>query len=176
MTWPSNMAARRAAFLNVTSSSEEMRVANIPVRPFFVADRQSGPTLIRYASSTRNDQTVHPAAHRPRRDQLLYRHERTRLGLGPLYRQDRAARADGGWLINGTKIWTSNANVSDYMIGLFRTSPPTKGEPTADTDFVPCRHDDARHHLQSIGQMSGQKEFQRGRISGRVHSGRPCAR
>ena len=28
---------------------------------------------------------------------------------------------------NGTKIWTSNAHNADYLIALFRTSPPTKG-------------------------------------------------
>src|SRR6266568_5314508 len=39
----------------------------------------------------------------------------------------RAFIADeGAWLINGTKIWTSNAHIADYMLGLFRTSPSTK--------------------------------------------------
>ena len=38
----------------------------------------------------------------------------------------KAARTDGGYLINGTKLWTSNAHQAEYMIGLFRTSPPTK--------------------------------------------------
>jgi acyl-CoA dehydrogenase len=38
----------------------------------------------------------------------------------------KATKTNGGWLINGTKIWTSNAHIADYMIALFRTSPPTK--------------------------------------------------
>jgi alkylation response protein AidB-like acyl-CoA dehydrogenase len=38
----------------------------------------------------------------------------------------KATKTDGGWLINGTKIWTSNAHIADYMIALFRTSQPTK--------------------------------------------------
>jgi alkylation response protein AidB-like acyl-CoA dehydrogenase len=38
----------------------------------------------------------------------------------------KATKTKGGWLINGTKIWTSNAHIADYMIGLFRTSQPTK--------------------------------------------------
>src|SRR6266571_298396 len=33
----------------------------------------------------------------------------------------RAVRADGGYLVNGTKVWTSNAHISDYLIALFRT-------------------------------------------------------
>ena len=38
----------------------------------------------------------------------------------------KAERVNDGWKLNGTKIWTSNAHQADYMIGLFRTSPPTK--------------------------------------------------
>ena len=35
----------------------------------------------------------------------------------------RAERVDGGWLINGQKIWTSRALYSDLMIVLARTTP-----------------------------------------------------
>ena len=38
----------------------------------------------------------------------------------------KATKTAGGWRINGSKIWTSNAHHADYMLGLFRTSPPTK--------------------------------------------------
>src|SRR5689334_25426545 len=38
----------------------------------------------------------------------------------------RATKTEGGWLVNGRKIWTSNAHNSDYMIALLRTSPPAK--------------------------------------------------
>jgi alkylation response protein AidB-like acyl-CoA dehydrogenase len=34
----------------------------------------------------------------------------------------KATKTNGGWLINGTKIWTSNAHIADYMIALFRPS------------------------------------------------------
>src|SRR5438094_943956 len=33
----------------------------------------------------------------------------------------RAERVPGGYRVNGTKVWTSNAHLSDYMIALFRT-------------------------------------------------------
>ncbi len=39
----------------------------------------------------------------------------------------RATKTDGGWLINGTKIWTSSAHHGRlHDRDLFRTSPPTK--------------------------------------------------
>src|SRR5665213_2736080 len=71
----------------------------------------------------------------------------------------KATRTNEGWRINGSKIWTSNAHVADYMIGLFRTSPPAK--------------DNRRHGLTQflidmkapgitvnpIYQMTGQHDF-----------------
>src|SRR6266704_1072182 len=33
----------------------------------------------------------------------------------------RAEKVGGGYKVNGTKVWTSNAHLSDYMIALFRT-------------------------------------------------------
>ena len=38
----------------------------------------------------------------------------------------KAEKVDGGYRLNGAKVWTSNAHQAEYMIGLFRTSPPTK--------------------------------------------------
>ena len=125
MTWPKKYGGRERSFLERYVVTEEFRVANAPVRLHFVADRQSGPVLLKYAPE--HDQDRPPAAHLPRRGVLLHRHERARLGLGPVRGEDaRRCRRDGGCVINGTKIWTSNAHHADYMLGLFRTSPPTK--------------------------------------------------
>src|SRR5262249_11120733 len=33
----------------------------------------------------------------------------------------RADRVDGGWRVNGTKVWTSGAHAADYMILFCRT-------------------------------------------------------
>jgi acyl-CoA dehydrogenase len=38
----------------------------------------------------------------------------------------KATKIDGGWRINGSKIWTTGAQIADYMLALFRTAPPTK--------------------------------------------------
>jgi len=35
----------------------------------------------------------------------------------------RATRAEGGWLINGQKVWTSGAHVSDFGLATVRTNP-----------------------------------------------------
>src|SRR3979411_3368056 len=49
MTWPNKYGGHERSFLERYVVTEEMRVANAPVRRFFVADRQSGPVLLKYA-------------------------------------------------------------------------------------------------------------------------------
>jgi acyl-CoA dehydrogenase len=40
----------------------------------------------------------------------------------------RAERVDGGWLVNGGKVWTTGANVATYLLLVCRTSPPVGGK------------------------------------------------
>ena len=49
MTWPKKYGGQERSFLERYVVTEEFRVANAPVRLHFVADRQSGPILLKYA-------------------------------------------------------------------------------------------------------------------------------
>ena len=87
MTWPKKYGGHERSFLERYVVTEEFRVANAPVRLHFVADRQSGPILLKYAPE--HIKTGHPAAHLPRRIVLRHRHERAGLRLRPVRRQDQ---------------------------------------------------------------------------------------
>jgi acyl-CoA dehydrogenase len=123
MTWPKKYGGHERSFLERYVVTEEFRVANAPVRLHFVADRQSGPILLKYAPEhVRMD--ILP---RICRGELCFVIGMSEPGSGSdlFAAKTRATKTNGGWLINGSKIWTSNAHIADYMIGLFRTSPPT---------------------------------------------------
>src|ERR1700742_1211664 len=47
MTWPKKYGGHERTFFGRYVVNEEMRVANAPTRRFFVADRQSGPVLLK---------------------------------------------------------------------------------------------------------------------------------
>ena len=49
MTWPKKYGGHERTFLERYVVTEELRVANAPTRLHFVADRQSGPILLKYA-------------------------------------------------------------------------------------------------------------------------------
>src|SRR5881392_1108482 len=99
------------------------RVGNAPTRRFFVADRQSGPVLLKYAP----EHIKMDILPRICRGEVCFSIGMSEPNSGSdlFAAKTRATKTDRGWLINGTKIWTSNAHIADYMIGLFRTSPPT---------------------------------------------------
>lgn len=124
MTWPKKYGGQERSFLERYVVTEEFRVANAPVRLHFVADRQSGPILLKYAPEHIKIDIV------PRicRGELCFVIGMSEPGSGSdlFAAKTKATKTDGGWLINGTKIWTSNAHIADYMLGLFRTSPPSK--------------------------------------------------
>src|SRR5215471_4237517 len=124
MTWPKKYGGQERSYLERYVITEEFRVANAPVRLHFVADRQSGPVLIKYAPEHLKMDIL------PRicRGEVCFAIGMSEPGSGSdlFAAKTKATKTKGGWLINGTKIWTSNAHIADYMIALFRTSPPTK--------------------------------------------------
>jgi len=124
MTWPKQYGGHERSFLERYVVTEEFRVANAPVRLHFVADRQSGPVLLKYATE-RIKQDVLP---RICRGEVCFAIGMSEPGSGSdlFAASTRASKTNGGWLINGTKVWTSNAHHADYLIGLFRTSSATK--------------------------------------------------
>ena len=124
MTWPKRYGgAERDAFERYVVL-EELLVAGAPVSSHWIADRQSGPLLLRFGNE-RQRQTILP---RIARGELCFC-----IGLSePDAGSDvasircRACKVDGGWRVTGTKLWTTNAHRAHFMIALLRTS----GEPT----------------------------------------------
>ena len=124
MTWPKKYGGHERNFLERYVVTEEFRVANAPVRLHFVADRQSGPILLKYAPE-HIKQDILPRICRGELCFVIGMSE-PNSGSDLFAAKAKATKVEGGWKINGTKIWTSNAHIADYMIGLFRTAAPTR--------------------------------------------------
>lgn len=123
MCWPRRYGGQERSFLERYVVNEEMFAHNAPNTYYFTADRQSGPTLIRYASE-RIKAEVLPRIVAGEAAFCIGMSEPD-SGSDLFAARCRATRSEGGWKINGRKIWTTNAHNCDYMIGLFRTSPAT---------------------------------------------------
>jgi acyl-CoA dehydrogenase len=124
MTWPKRYGGHERSQLERYVVTEEFRVANAPANLHFVADRQSGPILLKYAPE-HIKQDILPQICR---GELCFATGMSEPGSGSdlFAAKTKASKVDGGWRINGSKIWTTSAQIADYMLALFRTSPPTR--------------------------------------------------
>ena len=123
MTWPKKYGGQERSYMERYVVTEEMRAYGAPTRAHFTADRQSGPVLIRFAQEHIKEKIL-PEIVKGELTFCIGLSE-PNSGSDVFAASTRATKTEGGWLINGRKIWTSNAHQSDYCIALIRTSPAT---------------------------------------------------
>ncbi|MCP1607472.1 alkylation response protein AidB-like acyl-CoA dehydrogenase [Pseudomonas citronellolis] len=99
---------------------EELLCAGAPVAAHWIADRQSGPLLLRFGSEAQKRFHL-PAICRGEQFFCIGMSE-PNSGSDLASVRTRAERNATGWRLNGQKIWTTYAQHSHYMIALVRTS------------------------------------------------------
>jgi alkylation response protein AidB-like acyl-CoA dehydrogenase len=96
-----------------------MLAAGAPVGGHGLADRQSGPQIIRFGSERAKRQIL-PEIVAGRCCFAIGMSE-PNAGSDLASVRTKAAREQGGWRIEGRKIWTTNAHNAQYMTVLCRT-------------------------------------------------------
>ena len=119
MTWPRRYGGHERTSLERYVVLEEMLAAGAPVGAHWVADRQSGPLLMRYAPDTLAPRIVPRIARGEAFFCIGMSEPDSGSDLAAI--RTRAERRADGWVINGRKLWTSGAHRAHYMIALVRT-------------------------------------------------------
>jgi len=100
---------------------EEMLAAGAPISAHWVGDRQTAQMLLKFGTEEQKLRIL------PRlvRGELLFCLGMSEPGSGSDLAsvRTRASRIDGGWIVNGQKVWTSGAHYSDIVVTLCRTEP-----------------------------------------------------
>jgi alkylation response protein AidB-like acyl-CoA dehydrogenase len=120
MTWPERYGGHERSALERYVVLEELLAAGAPVAAHWIADRQSGPLLLRYGSEEQKS-AILPGIARGELTFCIGMSE-PEVGSDLAAVRSRAERTDAGWRLNGAKIWTTFAHHAHYMIGLFRTA------------------------------------------------------
>jgi alkylation response protein AidB-like acyl-CoA dehydrogenase len=106
--------------------AEELLAAGAPVAAHWIADRQSGPSILRFGTEEQRQRYLPGIV----RGELFFAIGMSEPDAGSDLAavRTRAERVDGGWLVSGTKVWTSHAHHAHHMLTLVRTSPadPTR--------------------------------------------------
>ncbi len=119
---PAYGGAGRSAFARYVLV-EEFLNAGAPVGLHWIADRQSGPLILKYGTEAQKQ------AYLPRicKGEAFFciGMSEPNAGSDLASVKTRATRTASGWTLSGQKIWTTNAHHCHFMIALVRTS----GEP-----------------------------------------------
>ncbi|OHC52980.1 MAG: acyl-CoA dehydrogenase, partial [Pseudomonadales bacterium RIFCSPLOWO2_02_FULL_63_210] len=98
---------------------EELLAAGAPVSAHWIADRQSGPLINRFGSESQRERYLPPICRGESYFCIGMSEPNSGSDLASI--KTSATRNDGGWLLNGQKVWTTNAQHAHFMIALVRT-------------------------------------------------------
>ncbi|MEY8828655.1 acyl-CoA dehydrogenase family protein [Sedimentitalea sp. XS_ASV28] len=135
---------------------EELLAAGAPVSAHWIADRQSGPLIQRYGSEEQKQRYL-PGICAGQSFFCIGMSE-PNAGSDLASVRSRAKKTDGGWLLNGQKIWTTNATRSHYMIALVRTSGNAADRHQGLSQFV-IDLSAPRVEIREIKDLNGDAHF-----------------
>src|SRR5690606_25209972 len=119
MTWPKAYGGQDRSGLDRFVVLEEMLAVGAPIGAHSTGDRQTGPLLLRLGTEAQKLDFLPRLARGEISVCVGLSEPDSGSDLASL--RSRATKADGGWRLQGRKIWTTNAHRSEYMLGLFRT-------------------------------------------------------
>jgi alkylation response protein AidB-like acyl-CoA dehydrogenase len=139
--------------------AEELLRAGAPVGAHWIADRQSGPVILRFGTEEQRQRFLPSIC----RGECYFSIGMSEPDSGSDLASVRSAaeRADGGWRLRGRKVWTTHAHRNHYFIALCRTSPAEQDRHEGLSQFIvdlkspgveirPLLFLDGSHHFNEV--------------------------
>lgn len=124
MTWPKRYGGHERSSLERYVVLEEVLAAGAPVSAHWIADRQSGPLILRVGTEDQRQRFLPAIAQGECFFSAGLSEPDTGSDLASA--RTRALPVDGGYVVNGTKVWTTNGHRSHFIILFCRTELPSK--------------------------------------------------
>ncbi len=134
MLWPKKYGGHERTALERYVVTEEMLAGGAPVGGHWVADRQSGNQILRNGSERARTEILPRIVAGECFFAIGMSEPDSGSDLAAV--RTRAAKAEGGWKISGTKVWTSSAHRSHFLIALVRTAPKEEDRHAGLTQFI----------------------------------------
>jgi alkylation response protein AidB-like acyl-CoA dehydrogenase len=119
MTVPKQYGGAQSSAFERYVVIEELLAAGAPVSAHWFADRQSAPLLMRYGTDAQKQRLLPPICRGEAFFCIGMSEPNSGSDLASI--TSRASRSGDRWILNGRKIWTTNAHRSHFMIALVRT-------------------------------------------------------
>lgn len=155
MTWPKRYGGGERSFLERYVVTEELLAAGAPVSHHWIADRQSGPLLLKFGSEAQREKYLPGIT----RGEFFFSIGMSEPDSGSDLASVRttAIPTKNGFVVNGTKLWTSGAHHNRYMITLVRTDPDSERQQGLSQLIIDLKSPDVQ--IRSIKDMAGQSGF-----------------
>jgi alkylation response protein AidB-like acyl-CoA dehydrogenase len=135
--------------------TEELLAAGSPVSAHWIADRQSGPLLLRFGTEEQKARYL-PDITRGRSFFSIGMSE-PNTGSDLASVRTTAVQEGDSWRINGTKLWSTDAHRNHYIIALVRTEPGSERHAGLSQIIVDLRNDGAM--VRPIKNIGGGEDF-----------------
>jgi alkylation response protein AidB-like acyl-CoA dehydrogenase len=155
LTWPAEHGGAGKGYVDRLAVSELFLAAGAPLASHWFADRQMAPSILAHGTDEQKRRYL---------PEILSGDATYCIGMSePEAGSDlagvrtRAVHSRGGWVINGHKIWTSLAHLSDYIYLLARTDPEVARHRGLSELIVPLHSEGVT--IAPINDMSGAHHF-----------------
>jgi alkylation response protein AidB-like acyl-CoA dehydrogenase len=155
VTWPSELGGRDAGALHHFIVQEELARARAPELVGRIGINLVGPTLLGNATPEQKQRWLPKILRAEELWCQLFSEPGAGSDLAGV--STRAERVEGGWMLNGQKVWTSYAQFADWGMCLARTDPNVKKQRGISMLVVDMRAPGVE--VRPLVQATGEAEF-----------------
>ena len=154
-SWPTEYGGKGLTLLQQVVLNEEFARAEAPLRADFFGDTLVGPTILQWGTEEQKQQFIPGIL----KGTITWCQGFSEPDAGSdLASLATRAELDGDeWVINGQKVWTTQAQFADYIFLLARTDPDAPRHAGISYLLVPMRQDGIE--VRPIQQVDGSADF-----------------
>jgi len=154
-SWPTEYGGKGLTLLQQVVLNEEFARVGAPMRADFFGDTLVGPTILQWGTEEQKQQFIPSILNGTIAWCQGFSEPDAGSDLASL--KTRAERDGDEWVINGQKVWTTQAQYADYIFLLARTDPDAPKHAGISYLLVPMKQ--AGVEVRPIAQIDGSAEF-----------------
>ncbi len=153
--WPAEWGGRDASLAEQVIFAEEYARAGVPGRVNHIGIELAGPTILTFGTDEQKQRFLPDIAAGKTIFCQGFSEPGAGSDLGSVRTKGRLE--NGSWVVNGQKIWTSLAHISDWIFVITRTEEGSKGPKGLSFLMMPI--DQPGIDIRGIKQINGDAEF-----------------
>jgi acyl-CoA dehydrogenase len=157
MTLPAEYGGHGRSGLDRHVVTEELLAAGAPVAAHWIADRQIGPSLLRFGTERQKQRYLPRTAAGECYFGIGMSEPDSGSDLASV--RTKATRVDGGWRLSGIKVWTSGAHHAHAFFALARSAPVEDGNRHAGLSQFIVELDSPGVQIRPILLLTGAHHF-----------------